>query len=98
MGERLDAKFDGKLYQIEDDPAHTMVSVKLINPYTVEQTNVRDGKVVFVAPFLAWSKREVYEYFIRTGIDLSLTYSCEAGTEPPCGQCASCRDRKTLGC
>jgi hypothetical protein len=48
LGERLDAKFDGKFYQIEDDPAHTMVSVKLINPYTVEQTNVRDGKVIFV--------------------------------------------------
>jgi hypothetical protein len=48
LGERLDAKFDGKFYQIEDDPAHTVVSVKLINPYTVEQTNVRDGKVVFV--------------------------------------------------
>jgi hypothetical protein len=48
LGERLDAKFDGKFYQIEDDPAHTMVSLKLINPYTVEQTNVRDGKVVFV--------------------------------------------------
>jgi hypothetical protein len=25
-----------------------MVSVKLINPYTVEQTNVREGKVVFI--------------------------------------------------
>ena len=48
LGERLDAKFDGKFYQVEDDPAHTMVSVKLINPYTVEQTNVRDGKVVVV--------------------------------------------------
>lgn len=48
LGEKLDAKFDGKFYQIEDDPAHTMVSVKLINPYTVEQTNARDGKVVFV--------------------------------------------------
>jgi hypothetical protein len=48
LGERLDAKFDGKLYEMEDDPAHTMVSVKLINPYKVEQTNVRDGKVVFV--------------------------------------------------
>ena len=48
LGERFDAKFDGKFYLIEDDPAHTMVSVKLINPYTVEQTNKRDGKVVFV--------------------------------------------------
>jgi len=48
LGERLDAKFDGKFYQIEDDPGHTMVSAKLLNPYTVEQTNMRDGKVVFV--------------------------------------------------
>ena len=48
LGESFDAKFDGKFYLIEDDPAHTMDSVKLINPYTVEQTNKRDGKVVFV--------------------------------------------------
>jgi hypothetical protein len=48
LGEKLEAKFDGKLYQMEDDPGHTMVSVKLINPYTVEQTNVRDGKIVFI--------------------------------------------------
>ena len=48
LGEKLEAKFDGKLYEMQDDPGHTMVSVKLINPYTVEQTNVRDGKIVFV--------------------------------------------------
>jgi len=48
LGEKLEAKFDGKLYEMQDDPGHTMVSVKLINPYTVEQTNVRDGKIVFI--------------------------------------------------
>ena len=48
LGEKLEAKFDGKLYEMQDDPGHTMVSVKLINPHTVEQTNVRDGKIVFV--------------------------------------------------
>jgi hypothetical protein len=48
LGEKLEAKFDGKLYEMEDDPGHTMVSVKLISPYTVEQTNVRQGKVVFI--------------------------------------------------
>jgi hypothetical protein len=37
LGEKFDAKFDGKYYLIEDDPWHTMVSVKLINPNTVEQ-------------------------------------------------------------
>ena len=48
LGEKLEAKFDGKLYEMQDDPGHTMVSVKLLNPYTVEQTNVREGKVVFI--------------------------------------------------
>src|SRR6516162_7230008 len=48
LGEKLEANFDGKLYEMQDDPGHTMVSVKLINPYTVEQTNVRNGKVVFI--------------------------------------------------
>lgn len=48
LGERLDAKFDGKFYMMEDDPGHTMVAVKMINPHTIEQTNKRDGKVVFV--------------------------------------------------
>ena len=48
VGEKFDAKFDGKFYLIEDDPAHTMVAVKRINANTVEMTNQRDGKIVFV--------------------------------------------------
>jgi hypothetical protein len=48
LGEKFDAKFDGKFYLIEDDPAHTMVAVKQIDAHTVEMTNQRDGKIVFV--------------------------------------------------
>jgi len=48
LGEKFDAKFDGKFYLIEDDPAHTMVAVKRIDAHTVEMTNQRDGKIVFV--------------------------------------------------
>jgi hypothetical protein len=48
LGEKFDAKFDGKDYLVEDDPARTMVSVKLLSSNTVEQTNKRDGKVVGV--------------------------------------------------
>lgn len=48
LGEKFHAKFDGKDYLVEDDPAHAMVSVKLLSPDTVEQTNKRDGKVVGV--------------------------------------------------
>ena len=48
LGEKFDAKFDGKFYLMEDDPARTMVAVKQINANTVEMTNQRNGKIVFV--------------------------------------------------
>jgi hypothetical protein len=48
LGEKFDAKFDGKFYPVEDDPGHTMVSLKLINANTVEQTGKRDGKIINV--------------------------------------------------
>jgi hypothetical protein len=46
LGEKFDAKFDGKDYPVEDDPGHTMVSAKLLNPDTVELTSKRNGEVV----------------------------------------------------
>ena len=46
LGERYDAKFDGKDYPVEDDPGHTMTSVKLLSPSEVEITSKRNGKVV----------------------------------------------------
>ena len=46
LGEKFDAKFDGKDYPIEDDPGHTVVSVKLLNSNTVEQTGKREGKLL----------------------------------------------------
>ena len=57
-----------------------------------------DGRVSFVAPFANWSKRDIYEYFVGAGLPIDLTYSCEVGSEPACGKCTSCRDRKVLGC
>lgn len=57
-----------------------------------------DGKVSVVAPFINWTKRDVYDYFLLSKIPIESTYSCEAGTLPICGSCASCGDRKALGC
>ena len=48
LGEKFDAKFDGNFYPVEDDPARTMVLLRLLSANTVEQTNKRDGKVVGV--------------------------------------------------
>src|SRR5260370_36922197 len=42
LGEKFDAKFDGEFYPIEDDPGHTMVSLKLINAKPVDETGRRD--------------------------------------------------------
>jgi 7-cyano-7-deazaguanine synthase len=57
-----------------------------------------DGRVTVVAPFLDWSKRDIITYCQQEGVPIQLTYSCEAGFEPPCGRCLSCRDRIALGC
>ena len=57
-----------------------------------------DACVSVVAPFVTWKKKDVYDYFVSTKMPIALTYSCEAGTEPTCGTCASCRDRNALGC
>ena len=57
-----------------------------------------NGAVSIVAPFLLWTKRDIVAYAQSEGLDLAVTYSCERGTDPPCGTCLSCKDRKALKC
>jgi 7-cyano-7-deazaguanine synthase len=54
------------------------------------------GRVALDCPFISVDKSFVYDYAKRIGAPLSLTYSCEQGTVPPCGICLSCRDRNAL--
>lgn len=68
--------------------------IERVMPLVEECTN---GRASVVAPFLHWTKDEVYSYFLSAELPLNRTYSCEAGDEP-CGVCASCRDRKRLEC
>jgi hypothetical protein len=49
LGEKFDAKFDGKFYPVEDDPGNTLVAAKLLNANTVELTHERKDKIVSVA-------------------------------------------------
>lgn len=51
-------------------------------------------RLTIAAPFIGFSKAELIEYAANNSIPLELTYSCEAGTSPPCGECRSCRDRE----
>lgn len=50
------------------------------------------------APFVGWSKGQIFDYFMSNKLPIESTYSCEAGTVPPCGVCGSCGDRRELGC
>jgi hypothetical protein len=49
LGEKFDAKFDGNYDPVADDPGHTMVSAKLLNPNRVELTHKRKGKIVSIS-------------------------------------------------
>jgi 7-cyano-7-deazaguanine synthase len=69
--------------------------IERANVLVQECTNER---VSLIAPFSKWSKDDVYSYFSTLNVPLSKTYSCEAGTMPPCGQCASCKDRVRFEC
>ena len=53
-----------------------------------------NGTVLLEAPFINWYKSDIVEYCKSNSLPISLTYSCEAGSSPPCGTCLSCLDRK----
>lgn len=58
-----------------------------------EQTN---GRVALVAPFLDWTKIEIYKYAVDHSLPFDSSYSCEGKSGQPCGECLSCRDRMLL--
>ena len=60
-GERLNTKFDGKDYPVEDDPGRTLVSAKLLNADTVELTSKRNGEVVAIKPMSVMPDRKSIE-------------------------------------
>jgi 7-cyano-7-deazaguanine synthase len=54
------------------------------------------GSIQIEAPFLRWSKGDIWTFAKREGVPLHLTYSCERGLTQPCGSCASCADLEKL--
>lgn len=55
-----------------------------------------DGRVRLSAPFVDWSKAQVFAFCRAQKVPVELTYSCERGTVRHCGDCMSCRDRRTM--
>jgi 7-cyano-7-deazaguanine synthase len=72
-------------------PAFFDVATRLVGEIT-------DGKTSLIAPFLGWTKQDIFRYSRDAGLPIALSYSCENGTEPVCGRCASCLDREALKC
>ena len=54
------------------------------------------GAVGVDAPFIGFTKADVIDFSRAEHVPVELTYSCERGTEPPCGSCNSCLDRAPL--
>lgn len=55
-----------------------------------------DGLVRLDCPFVEWSKDAVVRYAAAQRVPIELSYSCERGTQPPCGECVKCRDNLAL--
>ena len=55
-----------------------------------------NGHAAVIAPFVEWTKPEVWHYSLTHQVPLDLTYSCEKGGDRPCGTCLSCLDREAL--
>jgi 7-cyano-7-deazaguanine synthase len=55
-----------------------------------------NGTIRVVAPFVDQDKPAVVGFAREVDIPFDVTYSCESGTDPPCGTCLSCLDRNAL--
>jgi 7-cyano-7-deazaguanine synthase len=54
------------------------------------------GRLTYEAPFVRFTKADIHQYCRAKEVPIRATYSCEAGTDVPCGQCLSCLDRREL--
>jgi 7-cyano-7-deazaguanine synthase len=83
---------------IHDGTSYYDCSGRFLSGISAEVAEHTDRRSSVVAPFIGWSKKDIVDYFRTTGLPLEMTYSCEAGSLPICGRCASCRDREALAC
>jgi 7-cyano-7-deazaguanine synthase len=55
-----------------------------------------NGLIQVEAPFLNFSKQDIYQYCKLTNVPTHMTFSCEQLSDRACGQCPSCLDRRML--
>lgn len=54
------------------------------------------GRIQIDAPFVKWTKQEIWKYCQDEKVPLQFAYSCEFGLNQPCGKCISCLDLEAL--
>jgi 7-cyano-7-deazaguanine synthase len=95
------------LMEIVDHPAIIALGIHSGTPYydcspsflTAVQSIIDgqcDGRIRVAAPFVEWTKKEIWDYSVEHRVPIDLTYSCERGLDHPCGLCLSCRDMEAL--
>lgn len=67
-------------------------SDKFVDQVQAIYNTYTQGQIQLFAPFLKWSKKDIWTYCVQNKIPIELTYSCELGLDQPCGQCNSCND------
>ncbi len=64
--------------------------------YRAIERAIREGSAKRIdvwAPFIRWSKERIIQHAAVLQVPVELSYTCYAGTEPPCGVCDSCIGR-----
>lgn len=64
-----------------------------INASSVMVANKKNRIKIFT-PFLGMTKRDIVKLGKKLGVPFEKTYSCYRGVYPPCGECATCRQRE----
>lgn len=54
------------------------------------------GSIQVEAPFIEFTKKDVFKYCKLAQAPTHLTFSCERSSDIPCGKCLSCLDRRAL--
>ena len=71
-------------------------SVEFLDALETSLVRSQDRPLRLLAPLKTWKKSEILAYTFRENLPIDITYSCEAGTPFPCGNCLSCLDRADL--
>jgi len=74
---------------LDCSPSFMSAATRVFDFYT-------NGLIMPVAPFLKYSKGNIFDYCRKENVPLQYTYSCEMGLTQPCGRCASCQDLEKL--